>query len=137
VKLVLEQEGLYEPERIHAEDPAALARFFGADAVLYVTINRWDAKYALLATTVTVDFSYRMVSKTGEEIWTAQKQMQYSPQNQSNSASPLATLIAAAVSAAITRAAPNYIPLTRQANDLVFVKESSKLPDGPYARRSP
>ncbi|WP_427914846.1 DUF799 domain-containing protein [Ramlibacter sp. MMS24-I3-19] len=132
-KLVLEQEGFYEAEKIHQQPPETLAKLFGADAVLYVTINRWDAQYAVLATTVTVDFDYRLVSKAGVEIWKENKQMRYTPQNNNNSgASPLALLISAAVSAAITRAAPNYMPLTKQANQQVFVLGPSAIPDGPY-----
>jgi hypothetical protein len=46
VKYVLEQEGFYEGDRIHQQPPAALAKLFGSDAVLYVTIKQWDAKYA-------------------------------------------------------------------------------------------
>ena len=56
-KVVLEQEGFYEGEQIHRQPPETLAKLFGADAVLYVTINRWDAQYALITTTVTVDWS--------------------------------------------------------------------------------
>ena len=130
-KYVLEQEGMYEADRIHTQPTESLAKLFGADAVLYVTINRWDATYAFIATTVTVDFDYRMVSKDGTEIWKEHKTMQYSPQNNS-SGSPLADLIGALVSAAITRAAPNYMPLTQQANQQVFVLGQNALPDGPY-----
>lgn len=131
-KFVLEQEGYYEGERIHQQPPESLARLFGADAVLYVTINRWDAQYALLTTTVTVDFSYRMVSKDGTEIWSETKRMQYSPQNNNNTGSPLGALISAAVNAAVARAAPNYMPLAQQANRQVFVHGPNAIPDGPY-----
>lgn len=130
-KYVLEQEGMYEADRIHMQPTATIAKLFGADAVLYVTINRWDAQYAFIAATVTVDFDYRMVSKDGTEIWKEHKTMQYSPQN-NNSGSPLATLIGAVINAALTRAAPNYIPLTQQANQQVFVLGQNALPDGPY-----
>lgn len=130
-KYVLEQEGMYEADRIQAQPTETLAKLFGADAVLYVTINRWDATYAFITTTVTVDFDYRMVSKDGTEIWKEHKTMQYSPQNNS-SGSPLADLIGAVISAAITRAAPNYIPLAQQANQQVFVLGQNALPDGPY-----
>lgn len=130
-KTVLEQEGFYEGEVVHQQPPQALAKLFGADAVLYVTINRWDAQYAVLATTVTVNFDYRMVSKDGTEIWAANKQMQYTPQNQ-NTGHPLANLIVAAVNAAVTRAAPNYMPLAYMANDQVFINGPSAIPDGPY-----
>ncbi|MDO8787706.1 MAG: DUF799 family lipoprotein [Sulfuritalea sp.] len=131
-KYVLEQEGMYDADRIHGEPTESLAKLFGADAVLYVKINRWDAQYLLIAATVTVDFDYRLVSKDGTEIWKEHKTMQYSPQNNNNSGSALAVLIGAVVSAAMTRIAPNYLPLTQQANRQVFVLGPNALPDGPY-----
>lgn len=130
-RTVLEQEGYYEGDAIHGQPPQVLANLFGADAVLYVTINRWDAKYVVLSTTVTVDFDYRMVAKDGTEIWKANKQLQYSPQNQ-NTGHPLGNLIAAAVSAAMTRADPNYLPLAIMANQQVFNMVPTAIPAGPY-----
>ncbi|MCG8313655.1 MAG: DUF799 domain-containing protein [Pseudomonadales bacterium] len=129
VKVVLEQEGFYEAAVVHAQDSGALARLFGADAVLYVTINRWDAQYAVLSTVVTVDFGYRLVSHDGQEIWQSRKQMQYQPQNNNSSGNLMADLIGAAIQAAITKAKPNYMPLTEQANDAVI----RTIPPGPYA----
>lgn len=64
-KVVLEQEG----ERVHQQASESLGRMFGADSILYVTINKWDAKYVVLATTVTVDLTYRMVGKDGVEVF--------------------------------------------------------------------
>jgi hypothetical protein len=133
-KTVLEQEGLYEGEQIHQQPPANLAKMFGADAVLYVTINQWDAKYVLLSTTVTVDFDYKLVYKDGTELWKANKRMQYTPQQNQNSGSPLGSLIAMAVTAAIERAAPNYMPLTQAANNDVFVRGPTAIPNGPYRK---
>lgn len=130
-KYVLEQEGMYEADRIHTQPTEILAKLFGADAVLYVQINRWDAIYTIISTTVTVDFDYRMVSKDGTEIWKEHKTMQYSPQN-NNSGPPLAMLIGAVINAALTRAAPNYMPLTQQANQQVFILGQNALPDEPY-----
>ncbi|MES2106432.1 MAG: GNA1162 family protein [Pseudomonadota bacterium] len=130
-KYVLEQEGFYEGEQIHRQPTESLAKLFGADAVLYVSINRWDAQYALITTVVTVEFDYRLVAKDGTEIWKENKSMQYSPQN-NNSGSALGMLISAVVNAAVARAAPNYMPLTQQANRQVFVMGVNPLPDGPY-----
>ena len=125
-KFVLEQEGLYEGEQIHHQPPETLAQLFGADAVLYVTINRWDAQYLVLAATVTVEFDYRMVGKDGTELWSATQRMQYSPGNNGGG------LVGALVSAALARMAPNYLPLTQQANQQVFVLGPNAIPDGPY-----
>lgn len=134
VKVVLEQEGLYEPEQVRRMEAAQLASLFGADAVLYVTINRWDAQYVVISTNVTVEFDYELTRKDGTRIWRATKRMQYSPQQQSQQGQhPLAVLITAVISAAVTRAAPNYLPLTQQANRQVFIIEPTKLPPGPYA----
>lgn len=130
-KYILEQEGMYDADRVHKEPTEVLAKLFGADAVLYVTINRWDAQYALIVAAVTVDFDYRLVSKDGTEIWKEHKTMQYSPQNDS-SGSPLAMLIGAMIKAALVRVAPDYMPLTRQANQQVFVLGPNAIPDGPY-----
>lgn len=133
VKFVLEQEGFYEGEQVHRQSAEALSSMFGADAVLYVTIKRWDAQYAVFSTVVTVEFDYRMVGKDGIEIWQANEKMRYSPQA-SNAGSPLGSLIAAALTAAMTRAAPNYIPLTQQANMQVFVLGPNAIPNGPYRK---
>lgn len=131
VKLVLEHEGLYEGDRIKQEAPASLANLFDADAVLYVTINRWDAQYALITTTVTVEFDYLLFSRSGEEIWRYSKQLTYTPQN-NNSGSAIAVLVSAVINAAITRAAPNYMPLAKQANSQAIAFGSNAIPDGPY-----
>lgn len=133
VKMLLEQEGLYEPERVREMGAARLANLFGADAVLFITIKRWEAAYAILSTTVTVDLEYELAGKDGGRIWHASKAMQYSPQQQQQS-SLAAQLIVAAIQAAATRAKPDYLPLARQANQRVLLIENTKLPPGPYAR---
>ena len=133
-KVVLEQEGFYEGEQIHQQPPEALAKLFGADAILYVTINRWDVKYVVLSAAVTVEFEYRMVAKDGTEIWQAKQMMQYSPQNNASTGNALANLIVAAVAAAVTRAAPDYMPLARQANQLAIVLGPNAIPNGPYLK---
>ena len=130
-KVVLEQEGYYEGDQIHKQPTAMLAGLFGADAVVYVTINRWDAQYALITTIVTVEFDYRIVLKDGSEVWRATQRMQYSPQN-NNTGNAIANLVIAAVNAAVTRAAPNYLPLAHQANQQVFILGPTAIPNGPY-----
>lgn len=130
-KVVLEQEGFYEGDRVHQEPPAVLAKLFDADAVLYVTINRWDAQYALITTTVTVEFEYKLFSKDGTLIWSERKVMQYQPQS-SNTGSAIGNLIVMAINAAVTRAAPNYMPLARRANSQAFTLGPNAIPDGPY-----
>lgn len=135
VKVTLEQEGLYDGAAIKAVGTPALADWFGADSVLYVEINRWDARYAVLSTTVTVSISYTMEDRLGNAIWSEEVTMQYTPQ-QSSTGNGFADLIAAAITAGIQRAAPNYLPLMHQANQAAFVTGSRALPAGPYATDS-
>lgn len=131
-KMILEQEGFYESEQVRQQSPQSLTQLFGADAVLFVTINRWDAQYALITTTVTVDFDYRLVFKDGTEIWKAQERMTYAPDNNNSGGSAAAQLVSALLKAALTRAAPNYMPMTKQVNNMVFISGPTALPNGPY-----
>jgi len=133
VKRLLEDDGLADANLVHQADPKRLGALFGADTILYVTIDRWDAKYAVLTTTVEVEFRYSLKSgKTGEEIWGSKEYFQYTPQNNNSGGNPLAMLVAAAVSAAITKAAPNYIPLAQMANAAAVTRLHRGLPAGPY-----
>ncbi|MFM0052781.1 DUF799 domain-containing protein [Caballeronia grimmiae] len=131
-KRVMEDDGLGDADLVHANDPTALGKMFGADSIMYITINRWDAQYAVLATSVTVDLSYALKSgTTGETLWTHKQTMVYSPQA-STAGNPLAMLIAAAITAAIAKAKPNYVPLAQQANAISVYKAGQGLPAGPY-----
>lgn len=129
-KFVLEHEGFYESDRVHQQPTQEIAKLFGADAVLYVTINRWDAQYALLSTTVTVEAQYKMVAKDGTEIWQDSRKVVYTPQ--SSGGHPIAVLVSALINAAVTRAAPNYMPLAKMANNQAFVTSVNAPPNGPY-----
>lgn len=131
VKIVLEQEGLYEGEAVKELGSQSLANMFGADSVLYVEIDQWDATYAILATTVTVDINYMLDDSDGNRIWEEEVTMNYTPQ-QNASGNPLVDLVTAAIVAGITRAAPNYIPLMQQANNKAFIIGDRALPNGPY-----
>lgn len=135
VKQVMQDDGMSDADMVHSNSPVRLAQMFGADSVIYISIERWDARYLLLSTMVTVDLKYVLRSgKTGEELWSNQQHVEYKPQN-NDTGNPLANLIAAAVTAAIQKAAPNYIPLARQANLQAIHSARSGLPAGPYDTR--
>src|ERR1700687_1997410 len=111
VRSVLADDGLSDANLVHSGDPRRLGEMFGADAALYIAIERWDAQYVILSTTVTVELSYSLKSThSGHELWKAHRVVRYSPQNSNSGGNPLVALIADAISAAITKAAPNYLP---------------------------
>lgn len=132
VRRVMEDDGLGDPGLVHKADASRLGPLFGCDSVLYVVIQQWDSKYVLVSTTTTVKFDYALKScKTGEVLWEDTQAMAYSPQGGS-SGNPLADLIAQAIVAAIEKGAPNYMPLTMQANALAAALPGRGLPAGPY-----
>jgi len=127
VKGVLENEGLSDPNLVHAADPGRLCNLFGADSVLYVSIEAWTAKYLLINTQVTVEFDYLMKDgKTGDTIWKEHRRV---VSNSSDGAQdPLSPL----VMAVIAKAYPNYMPMARSANSWVFTAPGIGLPAGPH-----
>jgi len=132
VKRVMEADGLADADMVHSADPTQLAALFGADSVLYVSVERWDAQYAVLTTTVTVEFNYILKDgHTGETLWQSDQKIIYQPQS-GGSGNIFADLIIAAVQAAATKAKPNYMPLARQANGAAVVETHHGLPAGPY-----
>ena len=135
VKRVLEDNGLSDADMVHNAPTEKLASIFGADAVLYITINRWDARYLLISTTITVDLTYVLKDgKTGETLWLDTRHVQYTPSG-SSSGNPLADLVADMVIAAIEKAAPNYLPLAKQANAEAFKYPGPGIPPGPYSQK--
>jgi len=130
VKSVLSDDGLSDANLVHSGDPRRLGELFGADAVMYISIERWDAKYVVLSTTVTVELNYTIKSAhTGEVLWSNHQQVVYQPQANSGG---LAGLLANAIVAAIAKAAPNYMPLAHQANNGAINFKGTGLPAGPY-----
>ncbi|MDR0587366.1 MAG: DUF799 domain-containing protein [Burkholderiales bacterium] len=127
VQQILSDDGLSDADLVHAGDPVILANLFGADAVLYVKIERWDARFILLQTEVTVAFSYTLKSgKTGQALWTDHQSASYRTGNQNNG------ILTSLISAALGRAMPSYVPLARQANQNSVFRVGQGLPAGPY-----
>jgi hypothetical protein len=134
VKTILEEDGLGDANMVHANSTEKLGSLFGADSVLYMTIERWDSQYAVLSTTITVEISYLLKSaKTGLTLWENKVKLEYSPQQ--NSSGGLGGLLVQAVSAAVTKASPDYIPIAQQVNTLAFYTREYGLPAGPYDKK--
>jgi hypothetical protein len=134
VKRVLEDNGLSDAGFVHRSSPVNLCKKFGADAVFYITIHRWEAKYIILSTTVTVDIEYKLVSgKTNELLWGERRVATYSSDSSANTGGGLiGALVSAAVSAALKKIAPEFLNLTKQANNSAINPENTGLLDGKY-----
>jgi hypothetical protein len=133
IRRLLEENGLADPGLVHGADPTRLGTLFGCNAVLLISIDKWESQYILIRTDTTVEFSYALKScKTGALLWEHKQGMTYSPQASNSSGNPLADLVAQAIIAAIEKADPNYIPLAQQANLLAATVAGQGLPAGPY-----
>lgn len=137
VQSAMQENGLNDADMVHQNDPIRLGKLFNADSILYITIERWDARYAVLSTTTTVGLSYILKSaKTGELLWHNKQEFVYNPQQ--NNSGGIAGLIINMAVAAMEKGSPNYIPLARQANAHAVHQEKYQrpagygLPAGPY-----
>ena len=134
VKALFQSEGLYEPAEIHQQPSEVIAELFSADSILYITIHTWTAQYIVLNTTTTIDLEYRMTNAQGEQIFHKRQKLSYSPESSTNEeASLIESLLFSAISAAFERADPEFIPLTRRANERAFLFSKPALPPGPYS----
>jgi hypothetical protein len=132
VRGVLNDSGLSDAGLVHSVDARRLQSIFGCDSVLFININKWDAKYVVLSTTTEVEFDYELRScKTNEVLWKNTQSLTYTPQHASGG-SPLADLVADAIIAGIEKGKPNYMPLARQANLAAAATPRQGLPAGPY-----
>jgi hypothetical protein len=127
VKRLLEDDGLADAALVHAAPPDRLGNLFGADAILYITVQKWESKWILISTQVTVELEYALKdAKTGTVIWEDKETVVYSSDSGNQG------LLGAIVNAALTKAMPNYMPLARQANARALNYPGPGFPAGPY-----
>lgn len=95
----MKENGLPNPEDMHAAPLDKLGEIFGADAVLYVTLTEFGQKFELLSSTTRVNAMAELVDiATGQVIW--KDTLNYSENSNSNNQGGL---LGALVSAAITQ----------------------------------
>lgn len=110
VRMVLENEGYYEPERVQQIEPTQLASMFHADAVLFVKILHWDAAYQVFGTVTSVEVEYKLYHKDGTLLFSGTGTASQDSANNNNGA--LINMVVAAVN----RALPEYESVARYAN---------------------
>ncbi len=121
----LRNEGLSEGEALKDVPPQKFAEFFGADAVLYVTIDKWDTNYFVVGGNVTVGTEYQMKScKSGETLWSYKNELVLNTSGDSNNGGILAALIATAIATSMQ----DYVPVARNVN----ITSLSAIPFGKY-----
>lgn len=124
VSNIFAREGIIEGSQIVGLPASVFKSNFGADSVLYITINKWDTNYLVLAANVTVGISYVLVSSdSGDILWSYDHQIVVDTAGDS-SGFILLDVVKTAVSTAMT----DYIPIARQVNSVAV----TTLPYGKY-----
>ncbi|MCD6174034.1 MAG: DUF799 family lipoprotein [Sulfurimonas sp.] len=125
---IMKQEGIYDTELLYKMPLNKYYEYFGADAVLFTKIKKWDVSYMVLASSLTVSIEARIVStKTSEELWKYTGTVVVDLSG-GNSGGGLAGLIAKVVVAAVNTATADYVKYAKVANNRIIYT----LPVGPY-----
>lgn len=110
----MKENGLPNPEDMHAAPLNKLGEIFGADAVLYVTLTEFGQKFELLSSTTRVNAVAQLVDiGTGQVIWDGK--LNYADSGNSNNQGGL---LGALVNAAITQIGETVNDSTHDASAL-------------------
>lgn len=125
---ILKMEGIYDAELIRSVPLAKFREYFGADAVLFTTIKKWDLSYMVLASNLTVSIDEELKStKTDQTLWSYNGTVVVDLSG-GDTGGGLAGLIAKAIITAASSAMADYVPYARQAN----YRALSSFPFGKY-----
>jgi hypothetical protein len=121
---VLRDEGLYDSENI---TPAVLANFkqyFGADAVLFTSIEEWEKSWALVSGSLTITSKFSLLSTANADtLW------DFTTKTRVTIGSSSDNLLIAALESAVKTAVEDYFPNCLQAN---IVTMDATMPYGKH-----
>ncbi|MEZ3589792.1 MAG: DUF799 domain-containing protein [Muribaculaceae bacterium] len=118
---LLKQESAYDSEMFINGSQKTFKNFFGADAVLYTTISKWEKKSALSYIEVSIDYTLKSAS-TGEILWERTGDLKVSFSSGNNNG-----LLGMAIDM-INTATADKIVAARRCNQFVL----QDLPEGKY-----
>lgn len=125
---VLKQQGVYDSELVYNMPLNKFYEYFGADAVLFTKIKKWDTSYMVIASDLTVSIDAEIKStKTSQVLWKYNGTVVVDLSG-GNGGGSIVGLIASAIVTAVNTAAADYTTYARQANGR-FV---GSIPVGPY-----
>ena len=126
---IMKQEGVYNTEMLYDMPLDKYYEYFGADAVLFTRIKKWDISYAVIASNLTVSIEAKIVStKTSEELWKYTGTVIVDLSGGTNTGGGLAGLVAQAIITAVNTATADYVKYARVANSKIVYT----IPAGPY-----
>lgn len=127
---ILKQEGVYDTELLYNLPVNKFKEYFGADAVLFTTIKKWDLAYLVIAGTLTVSFDSEIRSATTNRVLWKYNGTVVVDLSGGGGGDPI-SLVARLVITAVNCAAADYVPYAKLANYRSF----SAMPVGKYHAR--
>ncbi len=122
VEELMQQEGLYDTELIYGSSVHKFKEHFGADAVLFTKIKKWDLVYVVIGGSLTVGFESELRSTDSDRtLW------KYNGQVVVDLSGGSGNIFVAIVATAINAMATDYVPYARMANYQTY----STMPVGP------
>jgi hypothetical protein len=126
---ILKQEGIYDSELLRDLPLAKFREYFGADAVLFTTIKKWDLQYIVISSSLTVSIECEMKSThSSETLWNYNGTVVVDLSGQNNGGGGLAGLIIQMAVTAANSAAADYVKHAHVANRMAM----AALPYGQY-----
>ncbi len=130
---MLKSQGIYDTEIMIDQPLERFSEYFGADAVLFTHIKKWDKVYAVLAASLTVTIDAQLKStKTNRVLWEYSGTIVADLSGQSSSGNPLVDLIAKAIITGVNAATADYVPYAQLATTTLL----QTVPYGKYHARS-
>ncbi len=125
---VLKQQGVYDSELVYDIPLTKFYDYFGADAVLFTKIRKWDTSYTVISSSLTVSIDAEIKStKTSKVLWQYNGTV-FVDLSANGGGGGVAGLLINAIATAITTAAADYTTYAKQANGRFI----SSMPFGPY-----
>lgn len=126
---ILKMEGIYDTELLLRTRPQKFKTFFGADAVLYTTIEKWDVAYVVFSSTLTVAIQCVLKSAmSGETLWQRKSLVEVDLSGGNRSVTSYLDIAVQVAATAVRTAMADYVPYAMQANYIAL----ATIPVGKY-----
>lgn len=130
VDAFMKDNGLPSPGEMREVSVAKLGEVFGADTVLYVTIEKWGQHYIVLSSNTVVKVEATLVDvASGTQLWKWEIDHR---ESSGGSGNLIADVVIAAIEQVVDTLTDQTHFASRRANFLLFRNERTGLPYGPY-----
>ncbi|MDD4310183.1 MAG: DUF799 family lipoprotein [Candidatus Cloacimonetes bacterium] len=123
---VLRDEGMYDTENVNLAVLSNFKKHFGADAVLFTSIEEWHKSWAVVSGSLTIKAKFALLSTANADtLW------DFTVKTNVNIESQSSNLLAAAIESAVKTAVEDYFPNCLKAN--IMTMDTSM----PYGKHHP